>query len=103
MEKRKWTHGLAWAGLIGLLGLIKIQSIFGEGDSLIRGIGNSGNHLHFNPILDKLPAAIAANASIPAITDELLVETFEAVLTRAREGDIEAAMIVFKVAEIQKQ
>ena len=102
MTKRKRNQGLAWGALIGLLGLAGIKGVFG-GQGLIKGIGNSGNHFHFDPTTHKLPDLIATNETIPAITDEQLAETFQAVLARALEGDLEAATIVFKAAEIQRR
>ena len=104
MTNNKRNQGLAWGALasLSLISLSWIKGLFG-GESLIKGIGNSGNHFHFDPISNKLPALIAESKNAPTITDEQLAETFEAVLARARQGDLEAAIVVFKVAEIQQQ
>ena len=102
MADGRSVKGLAWGGLIGLFGLAVIRSVFGGGDSVISGLGNSGNRIYVDPVSDELAAAIAAHASTPAITDEVLVETFEAILARARAGDLEAGLVVFRVAEMQR-
>jgi hypothetical protein len=94
--------GLVWAGLIGLLGLAVIRSVFDGGDSVIRGMGNSANRIYVDPVRDELAAAIAAHEGAPAITAEELAETFAAIRQRAREGDLEAALVLFRVAEMQR-
>ena len=47
MIKRKRNQGLAWGALIGIVSLARIKYVFG-GEGLIKGIGNSENHLHFD-------------------------------------------------------
>jgi hypothetical protein len=93
---------LAWVGLIGTLILATRRSIFGGDGSVIRGIGNSGNRIGIDPVTDQLAAAIADHPGTALVTDDILAETFEAIRDRAVKGDIEAALVLFKVADRQR-
>lgn len=73
---------------------MKINSIH------IRGFGNSGNNLNFSSAarsarkVDLLGAAPVSEETLKAVTD--------GILTRAKNGDLEAAPFVFELASIQR-
>jgi hypothetical protein len=46
-------------------------------------------------MLAELERRLAEHAGTPEITDQLLTEIFESIVTHARAGDPEAALIVF--------
>ena len=96
----KW---LAWGGLFGgvILGVMRL--LFGKGDGLISGVGNSGNRIFLKPLSDELAAAIADHAESRVITDETLAKTVSAIIHNAEAGDPEAAFIVFRIAEMQRR
>jgi len=95
--------GLLLTAAFTALGLAGMKSIFGEGEGLIRGIANSGNNFYIDPVANKLPGLMAASSSVPPVSDEELAATYAAVRARAQEGDLEAAAILFKLAELQRQ
>jgi len=108
MAKKRNIKPMLWGGLLGALGASLFWSLLRQGDTVepggvvIRGSGNSGNNFYLDPLRDKLAATIAAHPQTPAITDEQLVETFEAIRHRAREGDLPAALVLFRIAEKQR-
>ena len=103
MTKRRNAAGVALAGCIGMgiLSLAAIKRTSGGG-SIIIGAGFSGNRINADTVSDQLAAAIAAHPSTPEITDEWLGETLNAIRDRAREGDLEAALVLFRIADKQR-
>jgi hypothetical protein len=103
MTRRRNGAGLALAGCIGM-GILSLAAIkrTSDGGSIIIGAGNSGNRINANTAPDQVAAAIAAHPDTPEITDELLAEVFNAIRERAREGDLEAALVLFRIADKQR-
>ncbi len=74
----------------------------GNGDTPIFGIGNGGNHYGNNEI-EEVARSLAKATTTPRVTDDLLNEIFAAIVDRAERGDAEAALVILKVAERQRQ
>lgn len=41
--------------------------------------------------------------AMPAVTDEELLEVYASIRQRARDGDLQAALVVLKVAALQRR
>jgi hypothetical protein len=96
MERRRgFRTSLVGGLLVAIVGC-------GNGDRLVAGVGNSGNRLYTNPI-DEVAEVLAETAAVPRVSDETLVQGFEAIQRRALEGDAEAVLILFRVAEEQRK
>jgi len=93
---------VAIIGVVGILVVAIVCIPFVGGDSLIRGMGNGANHIYSNRIADEEAEAIATSSVVPEITDAELRATYLAIKDRAGSGDLEAAMVVFRVAQIQR-
>jgi hypothetical protein len=67
------------------------------------GLGNGGNRiLESGGIAEAIAVELAQHAGTPEISNELLAEIFQSIVTHAREGNPEAALIVFRVAAEQR-
>ncbi len=75
----------------------------GGGRTAIVGLGNGGNRIIEGGMLDEVADALAEYEGTPRVSDETLVQVFAAVLSRATRGDPEAALIVLRVAERQRE
>jgi hypothetical protein len=93
---------LAIIGIVGILVLGVVCITFAGGGSLIQGMGNSSNRIYANRIADEVAEAIAESSVVPEVSDDELRATYVAIRDRARSGDLEAAMVVFRVAQIQR-
>ena len=102
MPEGTTKNTLAIIAIVGMLALEVVCITFAGGDSLIQGIGNSSNRIYANGIADEVAEAIAASSVVPEVPDDELRATYLAIRDRARSGDLEAAMVVLRVAEIQR-
>jgi len=75
----------------------------GIGDDFVSGFGNGGNHFYASPVIDELAEQLAGSAAVPPVTDEMLRTAFDAIAAGAADGDAEAALILFRVAEAQRE
>jgi hypothetical protein len=68
------------------------------------GLGNGGNRIfEAGGITEALAETLAGHTGTPEITDQLLAEIFQSIVKHAQAGDPEAALIVFRVAEEQRE
>ena len=102
MPERTTKNTLAIIGIVGILVLGVVCIPFAGGDSLIQGMGNSANRIYGNGIADEVAEAIAESSVVAEITDDELRATYLAIRDRAGSGDLAAAMVVFRVAQIQR-
>ena len=96
------SRTLALVGLVGILVVAVVAIPFAGGESLIRGMGNGGNKIYLDPVTDEVARVIALSEATPRVTDEELLSTYGAIRKRAEAGDLTAALVVFRVAEIQR-
>lgn len=92
---------LATIAVVGILALGILCLPFVGGDSLIRGVANGGR-IYFGGISDQLAEAIGASPAVSDVSDDDLQAAFLAVRQRALSGEVEAAMVLFRVAEVQR-
>jgi hypothetical protein len=92
-----WTASFALG-----VGIATLTSC-GGGRTAVVGLGNSGNRiLEAGGAAQALAERLAEHAGTPMVSDELLGEIFGSIVTHARAGDPEAALIVFSVAAEQR-
>jgi hypothetical protein len=90
------------AATIFTVALFFSVSLFSKG-TLISGVGNSANRIYAEPAAAQLAEVLSDGNVAPQLGDEVLKSTFDALLTKARAGDIEAALVVFTVAARQRR
>ena len=86
-----------------LLGVAAALLACGLGDEIVSGIGNGGNRFYATPVIDELAEYLASNAVVEPVTDEMLRSAFDAIGKRAANGDPDAALILFRLAEEQRK
>lgn len=76
----------------------------GGGKGSIIGVGNSGNDQGaISEVAEDLGEGLAATNAIEPISDETLNEIYQALLAKARQGDIEAALTIVELAAAQRE
>ena len=75
----------------------------GGGKNTINGFGNGGNTFSQAGLAQELAEALAEYQGTPKVSDQMLGEIFGSILERAKTGAAEAALIVLKVAEEQRE
>lgn len=89
--------------LVGAIAAALLLSSCGGGRTAVIGVGNSGNRVFESDALAQAVAEALANSeTTPEVSDAEIVEIYQAILTHAREGNTEAALIVLSVAEAQR-
>ena len=98
-EFREWTAlGLLTAFLVTSRLNRSVQSRV-----YIQGAGNSGNRITLEGLADELATQLAKRKDCPQITDDELIVIMQALRERALAGDPQAALVMFRLAEIQRQ
>ena len=74
----------------------------GIGDRLIAGFVNSSNRIYTDPT-QELAEVLARHPGVPPVTDEMLAAGFDAIRRRASDGDPDAVLILYRVADRQRE
>ena len=93
--------GLAYGACAWVLASALLFVGCGGGRNAIIGVANTGNRV-LSGDLSELADMIAEHESIPKVTDEELLGAFGSIREHAMEGDPEAALILYLVAEGQR-
>ena len=75
----------------------------GGGETVVSGFGNSGNHFGEDDVPTRLVRLLARHDGTPEITDEELARVFSVVRQKALDGDLESALVVYRLAERQRR
>jgi hypothetical protein len=86
----------------GVLALMVGAACAGGGDTVVSGIGNSGNLIN-SPLSEQVARILVKSNQAPRIGDEELRTVFGAIRQRALDGELEAAMVLFRVASLQHE
>jgi hypothetical protein len=84
--------GLAVLGLLGCTG---------GGESVISGLGNSGNHIGTAALWQALAEELAEHGATPAVSDEDVRAVFDVIRRHALEGELDAALVLLRLAAEQ--
>ena len=98
-EFREWTS-------LGLLAAFLVTSRLNrsvQSRVYIQGAGNSGNRITLEGLADELATLLAKREDCPQVTDDELIVIMKALRERALAGDAQAALVIFRLAEIQRQ
>ncbi len=84
----------------GVLAVLAGAGCAGGGDTVVSGIGNSGNLIN-SPLSEQVAQILVKSDRAPRISDEELRTVFGAIRQRALDGELDAAMVLFRVASLQ--
>jgi hypothetical protein len=73
------------------------------GETVISGIGNSGNWVGEGGVLERVADELAELESVPKVADAELLAAFSAIRERARAGDPDATLVLLRVAAHQRE
>jgi hypothetical protein len=99
-EEERFAMSQSYA-LIAPIALCLLLSGCGGGETAFVGVGNSGNYVVTSE-LDEVAKLLSEHESTPQVGDAVLVEIFQAILAKARDGDPSSARIIFDVARRQR-
>jgi len=103
-RRKSMTHRIERSLVVLALALCSAAVACGGGRTAVVGLGNSSNRIvEGDGIVQDLAEALAQSPATPKIDDEMLAEIFDTILENARDGDAEAALIVLRVAEQQRE
>ena len=74
-----------------------------HGDVVVAGVGNSGNDITTGFSPRRLARRAVEQKVAPTVDDAILRATVDALVSRAQQGDPEAAAFVFELATLQRQ
>jgi hypothetical protein len=75
----------------------------GGGEVSISGIGNNLNGGYNSSSVGRLARRAAESQAVAQVSDETLRDVAAALTAKARDGDVNAAAIVFELADAQKK
>ena len=88
----RWTAVGAVAAVLGCTG---------GGETVVTGIGNTGNRIGTAALWGALGEALAEREDIPRVGDPDVQQIFQAIRRRALEGELDAALVMLEVAAAQ--
>ena len=86
--------------LAGVLMVLAGCDFIGGADTLVRG---SHNFISKDGVQDALGKALSEFENIPQVSDEELLTLYGSILAKALEGDLDATLVVLRLAAIQRQ
>ncbi len=82
--------------------IMLLSSCTGGGDTVVSGIGNSGNHFGMDAPEKMLAQAFSEAGIVPMVSDDDLLAAYEHIRQQALEGDIESALVLYHLAAKQR-
>jgi hypothetical protein len=89
------------ARALALLAALPVAWLGCGADTLISGIGNSGNMIGVD-VLERVAHELAHAKTTPAVSDDDLRASFSAIREHAVAGDPDAALVLLRVAALQR-
>ena len=99
-QQKRCTWMAAW---LALLSVSFTSGCTGGGDTVISGLGNSDNHIGTDAIWESLADELADFEGTPSVSNEDLKSVFDVIRRHALEGELEAALVLLKLAEEQRE
>jgi hypothetical protein len=78
-------------------------SCTGGGETVISGLGNSGNYIGKDDEIAMLANALASQTVVPRVSDEEIVKLYTNVQEKARGGDFKASVVILRLAAYQRK
>ena len=93
------------SGLLFILSIGFLISVgcTGGGETVISGLGNSGNYIGKDDEIAMLANALASQTVVPRVSDEEIIKLYTNVQEKAREGDFKASVVILRLAAYQRQ
>ena len=85
------------------VGFLTIASCTGGGETVISGLGNSGNYIGKDNEIAMLATALAAQTAVPRVSDQEIVKLYTNVQESARDGDVSASIVILRLAAYQRK
>lgn len=73
------------------------------GETVVSGIGNSGNVFGVPDLLERIADELAGLEAVTPVGDDELLAAWSAIRERARTGDPEATLLLLRVAAHQRE
>ena len=83
--------------------LLALAGCTGGGDTVISGLGNSGNRIRTDAVVDDVARALAEQPGIPDVQDSDLLAAYESIRSRARDGELQATLVLLELAALQRE
>ena len=83
-----------------LIALLAGCDFIGGGETVVRG---NDNVVVRDALIDRIAAQLASFETTPEVTDDDLQAMFTTIRQRALDGDLEASLVMLKLAGIQRQ
>ena len=74
----------------------------GGGDTVISGLGNSGNNIGAAALWSLLANTLAEHEATPTVRNEEIASVYEAIRQNALRGELESALVLLKLAADQR-
>jgi len=93
------------SGLLSILaiGFLSTAGCTGGGETVISGLGNSGNYIGKDNEIAMLATALAAQTAVPRVSDQEIVKLYTNVQQKARDGDVSASIVILRLAAYQRK
>lgn len=85
-----------------VLTTILLTGCTGGGETVVSGMGNSGNYFGLNAHEEILAQQLAQSSVVPEVTDGDLRAVFEQIRSQALEGDLQSALVLYRLAARQR-
>ena len=86
------------ASLVLLVTSVALVSCTGGGETVISGLGNSGNFFGVDGEAEMLARVLATDPNIPEVNNEDLLKIYEVIREAALAGDIRSSVVIYKLA-----
>jgi len=88
--------------LLAVAMLITLAGCTGGGETVVSGIGNSGNFFGVDAEAEMLARSLSQDPNVPDVKDEDLLKIYNVVLAAALDGDIRSSVVIYKLASRQR-
>jgi len=94
------TYGLFF---ILITGFLTTASCTGGGETVISGLGNTGNYIGKDDEIAMLANALAQQAMVPRVSDQEIIKLYTNVQEKALAGDFKASVVILRLAAYQRK
>jgi hypothetical protein len=84
------------------IGLLLTVGCTGGGETVISGLGNSGNYVGKDDEVAMLANALARQSVVPRVSDAEIIKLYTNVQEMALEGDFKASIVILRLAARQR-
>ena len=88
--------------VILIISSIALTGCTGGGETVVSGIGNSGNFFGVDAEAEMLASVLSKDPNIPQVNNEDLLRIYEVVRQAALAGDIRSSVVIYKLASRQR-